>query len=167
MKQYIKNCQGCDPMDKAEFFRKIKGELIVSCQALPGEPLHGSEYMAKMSLAAKEGGAVAIRANGAKDIIAIKKATNLPVIGLVKRDYKDSPIYITPSKKEINELIDSGTDVIALDATNRKRPRNETLKELINYIRENSDCFIMADISTLNEGLHSVKCGVDMISTTL
>ena len=81
-----------------------KGKLIVSCQALENEPLHSSFVMGKMAKAAKEGGAVAIRAQGVEDILEIKKTTNLPVIGIIKRNYSDSEIYITPTKKEVEEL---------------------------------------------------------------
>lgn len=154
-------------MKKREFFQLIKEKLIVSCQALPEEALHGSDYMAKMALAAKMGGAVAIRANGANDIVEIKKLTGLPIIGLVKRDYEGSSVYITPTKKEIQELINVDCEVIALDATDRKRPNNETLEELILYIRENSNCLIMADVSTFEEGIRANELGIDMISTTL
>lgn len=154
-------------MKKEEFFQIIKKELIVSCQALPDEALHGAEYMSKMGLAAKMGGAVAIRANGGNDVIAIKKVTGLPIIGLVKQNYKDSPVYITPTKKEVQNLIDSDCEVIALDATERKRPNDETLEELILYIRENSNCLIMADVSTFEEGIKANELGVDMLSTTL
>src|SRR5689334_12542433 len=96
---------------------EIKGRLVVSCQALDDEPLHSSFIMGKMALAAKEGGASGIRANTKEDIIAIKEEVTLPVIGIVKRDYEDSEIYITATKAEIDELIESGCEMIALDAT--------------------------------------------------
>ncbi|MBS4219020.1 N-acetylmannosamine-6-phosphate 2-epimerase [Bacillus sp. FJAT-49711] len=154
-------------MNKEEFFKKIKGQLIVSCQALPGEPLHGPQFMSKMAMAAKEGGAVSIRANGVEDIKAIKSLTQLPVIGLIKRHYPGCPVYITPSKKEIQDLIDAKADIIALDATNQERPNLESLEEIVQYIRENSNCLIMGDISTFEEGMAAEKAGVDMVSTTL
>lgn len=91
--------------------------LIVSCQALPDEPLHSSFIMSKMALAAYQGGAVGIRANTKEDILAIKREVNLPVIGIVKRDYANSDVFITATSKEVDELIASGCDVIALDAT--------------------------------------------------
>src|SRR3954451_23916591 len=125
-------------MNTHPFFTTIHKDLIVSCQALEHEPLHGSGIMAKMAQAAKEGGACAIRSNTAMDVAAIKKQTGLPVIGLVKRDYPDSEIFITATLKEVKELLAVEADVIALDATYRKRPNGENLKELVDYIHEHS-----------------------------
>ena len=109
-------------------FDKIKGGLIVSCQALETEPLYSSKIMARMAFAAKEGGAVGIRANTPEDIIAIKKEVDLPVIGLYKVDYDNSEIYITPTMKEIDAIMTAAPDIIALDATNRKRPDGSTIE---------------------------------------
>ncbi|WP_276210548.1 N-acetylmannosamine-6-phosphate 2-epimerase [Heyndrickxia coagulans] len=147
-------------------FDKVKGKLIVSCQALEDEPLHSPFIMSKMALAAKEGGAAGIRANSAEDIRAIKAETGLPVIGIVKRDYEGSEVYITPTKKEIDELLAVKPDMIALDATGRKRPGGETLSGLIGYIHE-AGLPVMADISTDEEGLQAARFGADCVSTTL
>lgn len=149
-----------------QFFKKIRGKLIVSCQALENEPLHGSEVMAKMAAAAEMGGAAAIRANGAGDIGAIKKKVSLPIIGLVKRDYPDSEVYITPTFKEIDELVEAGADMIAMDATFRKRPNNESLENLVRYAKKNNK-LTMADISTFEEGIQAAKIGFDCVSTTM
>lgn len=141
--------------------------LIVSCQALPDEPLYSSFIMSKMALAAKEGGAVGIRANTKEDIIAIKKEVDLPVIGIVKRDYPNSSVFITATRKEIDELIESDCEVIALDATLRKRP-DEDLKTLVKYIRQKAPKVeIMADIATIEEAQNADDLGFDYIGTTL
>lgn len=147
-------------------FDKVRGKLIVSCQALEDEPLHSPFIMSKMALAAKEGGAAGTRANSADDIRAIKAETGLPVIGIVKRDYEGSEVYITPTKKEIDELFAVKPDMIALDATGRKRPGGETLSGLIGYIHE-AGLPVMADISTYEEGLQAARLGADCVSTTL
>ena len=97
--------------------------IIVSCQALPGEPLHGRGMMAAMAQAAKEGGAVGIRANGVEDIAAIRRQVALPVIGIVKAEYPGSPVYITPTEAEVEALLQAGAEIIALDATARPRPQ--------------------------------------------
>ncbi|MCD2501600.1 N-acetylmannosamine-6-phosphate 2-epimerase [Clostridium sp. NSJ-145] len=144
----------------------FKGKLIVSCQALKDEPLHSSFIMGRMALAAKEGGAVAIRANGVEDINEIKRVTGLPIIGIIKRDYNDSDIYITASSREVNELLETDAEIIALDCTNRKRPNNENIADLIEVIHSNGR-LVMADISTYEEGIKASELGVDIISTTL
>lgn len=144
----------------------IKNGLIVSCQALEDEPLHGSMIMAKMALAAKCGGAIGLRANSVKDIKAIQSEVDLPIIGLIKQNYQDSDIYITPTKQEVDSLLDTNIEMIAIDATHRKRPNEERLEDLIQYIR-NNNCLVMGDISTYEEGINAIQKGVDCISTTL
>lgn len=108
---------------------QVKGKLIVSCQALPHEPLYSSFIMGRMARAAAEGGARGIRANTKEDIAEIKTQVDLPVIGIVKRDYEDSKIYITPTMKEIEELMEVKPEIIALDATSALRPGGKTLDE--------------------------------------
>lgn len=147
---------------------QVKGGLIVSCQALPDEPLHSSYIMGRMAVAAEQGGAVGIRANTREDIIEIKKNTELPVIGIVKRDYEDSPVFITATMKEIDELMESGCEMIALDATNRIRPNGQTLQEFVSAIREKyGDIQLMADCSTVEEVFEAERLGFDVVSTTL
>ncbi|CCQ95797.1 putative N-acetylmannosamine-6-phosphate 2-epimerase [[Clostridium] ultunense Esp] len=146
---------------------KIKGGLIVSCQALPQEPLHSPIIMGKMALAAKMGGAVGIRGNGIEDIRAIQDEVDLPVIGLIKREYPNSSVYITPTLKEVQELIDVEVELIAIDSTFRGRPNGERLEDLYRYIRDKSKALIVADISTLEEAKRAEYLGADFISTTL
>lgn len=153
-------------MNSKKMLEQIKNGLIVSCQALEGEPLHDSYIMGKMALAAKLGGAVAIRANGVEDIKEIKKSVDLPIIGLIKKEYPNALRYITPTMKEIEELVNVGVDVIALDATLRDEMNQEILKKKLDFIHENN-ILAMADISTLDEGLFAEKLGFDLISTTL
>lgn len=141
--------------------------LIVSCQALPDEPLHSSFIMSKMALAAYQGGAVGIRANTKEDIQAIQQEVDLPIIGIVKRDYEGSKVFITATSQEVDELIESGCEVIALDATTQTRPK-ESLSELVAYIREHApNVEIMADISTLEEAKQADELGFDYVGTTL
>lgn len=147
---------------------KVKNNLIVSCQALPDEPLHSSSIMSKMALAAKQGGAKGIRANSKEDIIKIKKEVSLPVVGIVKRDYKDSSVYITPTYQEIDDLLESGCEMIAMDATERRRPEGVELEELVRYVREkDASIQLMADIATLEDAKQADQLGFDCVSTTL
>ncbi|STQ09616.1 N-acylglucosamine-6-phosphate 2-epimerase [Enterobacter cloacae] len=100
----------------------LKGRLVVSCQALENEPLHSPFIMSRMALAARQGGAAAIRANSVVDIEAIKEQVTLPVIGIIKREYPDSEVFITATMKEVDELMTVSPAIIALDATDRARP---------------------------------------------
>lgn len=147
---------------------QLKGKLIVSCQALPHEPLHSSFIMGRMALAAKEGGACGIRANTREDIKEIQNNVDLPVIGIVKRDYKDSEIYITPTMKEVDELMEVKPEIIAMDATLAKRPGGLTLDEFFYQVKEKyPEQLFMADCSTVEEALHADELGFDFIGTTM
>lgn len=148
--------------------KNIEKKLIVSCQALPHEPLHSSFIMGRMALAAKEGGAHGIRANTKEDIAEIQSQVDLPIIGIVKRDYDDSDVYITPTMKEIDELMEVKPEIIAVDATISLRPNGKTLDEFYHEIRAKyPDQLLMADCSTVEEMLHADELGFDFIGTTL
>ncbi|KAA9300144.1 MULTISPECIES: N-acetylmannosamine-6-phosphate 2-epimerase [Aerococcus] len=145
-----------------------KGELIVSCQALEDEPLHSSYIMSRMAVAAQEGGAKGIRSNSVADIEAIKEVVDLPIIGIIKQDYPDAEIYITPTMKEIEALVATGVEVIALDATVSKRPNNQKLEDFVKEIKAKyPDQALMADCSTLDEMLAADRLGFDYIGTTM
>lgn len=145
----------------------LKRGLIVSCQAVKGEPLYGYGIMHLFAKAAKEGGATGIRAL-VDDIDSIKNEVGLPIIGLVKEIYNDSEIYITPTKKEIDRLLATKCDVLCMDATLRARPEGETLEGLYEYARANANGReIMADVSTLEEAINADRLGFDYISTTM
>ena len=151
-----------------ETLQKLKGGLIVSCQALKSEPLYSSHIMAKMAYAAEEGGAVGIRANTPEDILEIKKEVNLPIIGLYKVDYSNSEIYITPTMKEIDALMEVKPDIIALDATNRIRPDGSTIETFFPKVREKyPDMIFMADCSSYEDGIRAEKLGMNLVGTTL
>lgn len=146
----------------------LRSGCIVSCQALPNEPLYGSNHMAAMALAAEQGGAVAIRANTPVDIQAIKRCSRLPVIGLYKREYEGFDVYITPTMKEVREVIEAGSDFVAIDATRQPRPDGNSLADLVMSIRaEFPHTPIVADVSTYDEGEAAMDLGVDLVSTTL
>lgn len=151
-----------------ERIKNLKGKLIVSCQALPDEPLHSSFIMGRMAKAALQGGAVGIRANTPKDIQEIQTQVDLPVIGIIKRDYEDSAVYITPTLREVEELMAVHPDIIALDATCQTRPNGMTLDEFFHILKEKyPDQLWMADCSTVEEALHADALGFDFIGTTL
>ncbi len=143
---------------------QIRGKLVVSCQALADEPLHSSFVMGRMALAAKEGGAAAIRAQGVGDILEIRRVTGLPVIGLIKRRQEDSPVYITPTAREVTELLATPCEMVALDATRWRRSGEAA--ELMARIH-GAGRLALADVATYEEGLEAVKAGADAVSTAL
>ncbi|HRL50970.1 MAG: N-acetylmannosamine-6-phosphate 2-epimerase [Enterococcus aquimarinus] len=145
---------------------QIKGKLVISCQALPGEPLHSPMIMGRMAIAAKNAGAAGIRAQGVADIIEIKQVTGLPVIGIIKRNYPDSEVFITATKKEVQELLATDCEMIALDATIRPRPNGELLQDLLDQIHA-ANRLAMADCSTVEEAKIAEEMGFDCVSTTL
>ena len=155
---------------KKEILDSIKGGLIISCQALPGEPLYVEEesIMYLMARAAKRAGAKCIRTNSVRDVREIKAETGLPVIGLIKQVYEGYEPYITPTMKEVDELVEAEADIIATDCTLRKRGDGLTAGEWITEIRRRyGDILLMADISTYEEGVNAWKAGVDFVGTTL
>lgn len=157
-------------MNKTEFFEQIKGKVIVSCQALPGEPLYVEEksVMYLMARAAKQAGTPAIRTSSIRDVVAIKEETGLPVIGLVKIHYPGFDSFITPTMKEVDDLVAAGSDVIAMDCTLRRRGDGKTVNEFIAQVRQKyPDAILMADISTYEEGVNAWKQGIDIVGTTM
>lgn len=151
-----------------ETINKLKGRLVVSCQALPHEPLHSSFIMGRMALAAKEGGAAGIRANTKEDIREIQSQVGLPVIGIVKRDYEGSSVYITPTLREVEELMEVQPEIIAMDATGRPRPGGVTLDNFFRELKQKyPEQLWMADCSTVEEALHADALGFDFIGTTM
>jgi len=147
---------------------QIKGRLVVSCQALENEPLHSPFIMARMALAAAEGGAAGIRANSVVDIEAIKQQVALPVIGLLKRDYPGCEVFITPTLREVEELMAAAPEMIALDATARLRPGGETLAQLVAGVRARwPGLLLMADIASVEEAVIAEQLGFDCVGTTL
>ena len=153
-------------MEKTMVLEQIKGKLVVSCQALPHEPLHSSYIMSRMAVAAMEGGAAGIRAQSVQDINAIAEVCHLPIIGIVKRNYDDSEIYITPTMKEVDELLTTRAEIIAMDATCRKRPGGILTGDLVDRVHE-AGRLAMADCSTFEECLAAQEAGFDIVSTTM
>ena len=151
-----------------KILEQIKGGLIVSCQALPHEPLYDSYIMSKMAYAAMLGGAVGIRANTIVDILAIRKRVDLPIIGIIKQEYDGSDVYITPTMDEVDALVEIGCDIIATDATNRIRPNGKTFENFFSEVRAKyPNQLFMADTSCFEEGQLAERLGFDLIGTTM
>ncbi len=149
---------------------RLKGKVVVSVQAMPSEPLYLEKCMVAMMKSVIKGGAGALRVAGARDVRNAKRLFEVPVIGLTKPDVIPSNwqeiVYITPTIKEVIELVEAGADIIAFDGTMRPRPEGTKLEDLIKYVKLNKRVS-MADISTLEEAQNAEKLGADILSTTL
>ncbi|GAA3724286.1 N-acylglucosamine-6-phosphate 2-epimerase [Spinactinospora alkalitolerans] len=142
----------------------LRGGLVVSCQAPPGDPLHGPRFMTAMALAAANGGAVGIRAEGIDDLRAIRAEVELPLIGLWKVGREG--VYITPTPEHAAAVAATGADIVAVDATRRPRPGGHALEEVIGAVHA-SGRLAMADVADLDDALASLDAGADVVSTTL
>ncbi|MBE3583591.1 MAG: N-acetylmannosamine-6-phosphate 2-epimerase [Limnochordaceae bacterium] len=145
----------------------LRGGLIVSCQAPAGDPLRDSRIMAAFARAAELAGAVGIRANGAEDVAAIRQAVRLPIIGINKQQLSGYPVYITPTLEAARQVVKAGADLVAVDATPRRRPGGLSPAQLIAVIHEELGVPVMADISTYDEGMAAAEAGADVVATTL
>ncbi len=146
---------------------RLRDGVIVSCQAYLGDAMYGSNIMAAYAKASFESGAVGIRANGVEDIKAIKKAVPVPVIGIYKDNFPGYEPYITPTLRHVEMVISAGADIVAVDATDRLHPEGVTGNRYIEEIKKRFDIPVMADISTVEEGVSACSSGADVVSTTL
>jgi putative N-acetylmannosamine-6-phosphate epimerase len=146
---------------------RLRGGLIVSCQARPDNPLHGPAFMAAMAQAAAQGGAVGLRMNGPEDIRAARAVVDLPIIGIYKRSYGDNPVVITPTFAEAQALAAAGAAMLAIDATRRPRPDGAPLAGLIDRIHTELGLPVLADVGDLPDGLAAAAAGADAVATTL
>lgn len=142
----------------------LQGKLIVSVQAYPGEPLRDPATMARMALAAEQGGAAAIRCQGLADIAAIKGQVKVPVIGLWKEG--DEGVYITPTLRHARACSLAGADIVALDATRRPRPDGRSYAETVAALHDEG-ILVMADCGSFADAEMAAAAGSDILSTTL
>lgn len=147
---------------------RLRGGLIVSCQARAGHPLHATHVLAALAHAAVMGGAVGLRINGEADIRAARELVGTtPIIGIRKVWTPDIPVYITPTFQDASAVAAAGADIIALDATDRLRARGERIEALLPRIRVELHLPVMADVATLEEGRRAADLGADLVATTL
>ncbi|MFK9093803.1 N-acetylmannosamine-6-phosphate 2-epimerase [Bacillus salipaludis] len=144
-----------------------KKGIIVSCQANIGDPLHGPHFMAEIAKAVVKGGAIGIRANGVTDVAFIKQCVNVPIIGILKKNYPGYLPYITPTLEDALAVSYAGADIIAMDCTKSPRPDGSTVSEIVRVLHEKTNCKVMADIATIEEAMFAYESGVDYVGTTL
>ena len=151
--------------DLPEVCQKLRGQLIVSCQAPEGDIFHGPDAMARFAVAARQGGAAGIRANGVADVAAIRRAVDLPIIGIRKTPFPEGGWLITGSFDSAKDIVAAGADIIALDCTRRGQELGAL--DRLHRIRAELGVPVMADIATLDEALAAQQAGADLIATTL
>ena len=157
-------------MNKEQIFEQIHHGIIVSCQALEHEPLYTPEggVMPLMAKAAAMRGAVGIRANTVRDITQIKAVVDLPVIGIIKKDYPGTPMYITVTMAEVDALVGCGVDILAVQGTSALRPDGKTAPEFIREVKAKyPDQLLMADIATFEEAMACAEAGADFVGPTM
>lgn len=157
-------------MTKQELFDLIKGSIVVSCQATPGEPLYCREMslMPFMARAAKQAGAKMIRTSSVRDIVGIKEETGLPVIGLIKREYPGFTGRITMTMREVDECMEALSDIVSIDCTNTERADGRTPSEFIKSVKAKyKNIIIMADCATFDEAVNAYNAGADLVGTTM
>jgi N-acylglucosamine-6-phosphate 2-epimerase len=146
-------------------FETLRGRLIVSCQASPGDPLDDAAIMVAMAQAALGGGAAGIRVQGLRDIAGMRAAITAPLIGL----WKDgrTGVFITPTLDHALAVSEAGADIVAIDGTRRPRPDGRTLAETIHALHDRTGKPVLADVGSLDDGLAAVDAGADLVATTL
>jgi N-acylglucosamine-6-phosphate 2-epimerase len=152
----------------AEILACLRGGLIVSCQAEEGDPFYAPEYVALFARAAELGGAHAIRACGPDFIRAIRAAVSLPIIGITKSSFGDGSVLITAGEADVEQVLDAGADLVAVDATKRIRPGGFSGPEFVTALKQRwRDTPLIADVSTFDEGMAASAAGADAVATTL
>lgn len=160
----MKECE----VDGEAIVKSMRGGLIVSCQAMYREsPSNTPDFLARMAIAAERGGACSIRANEPRNIKAIRRAIDIPIIGLFKDTIPEYEVYITPTFEHAKAVAAAGADIIALDGTMRRRPGKLVLVEIVDKIHKDLGKLVMLDISTYEEGIAAYELGADIVSTTL
>lgn len=153
-------------MSGRELLDRLRGGLIVSVQAAAGSPLDDPVVLSAMAAAAKEAGAAGLRLQGEKNIEVVRKRVDLPVIGIVKREYPGFEPYITPTLREVRELLNLGVEIVAFDATGRPRAGEATVLQIIGEIQDGG-ALAMADCAEASDGVAAQAAGADIVATTL
>lgn len=152
---------------REEILSSLRGKLIVSCQADPGDPMDDLNTLTRMATSVLRGGASGLRAEGARTIKALREVTDRPLIGMVKTNDANGQVYITPTFADAKAVHAAGSDLIALDCTQRRLSEAEPWPELIHRIHEELGALVLADIASLEDGIAAQRAGADAVATTL
>lgn len=145
---------------------RLHGGLIVSVQARAGSALDEPNVLAAMARAAQENGAAGVRIQGVHNLEAVRKRVSIPVVGIIKRDYAGFEPYITPTLREVREVLDCGAEIVAFDATGRPHPQNLGVPDLIAAIHAGG-ALAMADCALPGDGVAAASAGAEIVATTL
>jgi N-acylglucosamine-6-phosphate 2-epimerase len=149
-----------------QMIKKLRGTVIVSCQAREGEPFNAPHFIVELAKSAEMAGASALRINKGENIKAVKKSVKIPIIGIRKRSIEGSNVFVTPSFKDIQEVIDAGADIVAMDATINRKEHGDSLRQLIDYCHTHNKP-VLADIASIEDAEYAVSQGADLLATTL
>jgi N-acylglucosamine-6-phosphate 2-epimerase len=158
--------QGSDASPNSPF-QRLRGQLIVSCQASEGDPLDDLDTLTRIATSVLRGGAGGLRAEGVSRVAAFRALTQLPIIGIIKTYDSNGDVYITPDFRSAKAISDAGADIIALDCTARRLTAAEPWAELISRIHAELNCPVLADIATLEDAQAAERAGADAVATTL
>lgn len=144
----------------------LRGGLIVSVQARPDSALDDPAVLAAMARAAQENGAAGVRIQGVRNLKAVRARVDVPIVGIIKREYDGSEPYITPTLREVREVLETGAEIVAFDATARPHPAGVSIEQLVAAIREGG-ALAMADCAEAADGVAAQAAGADIVATTL
>jgi N-acylglucosamine-6-phosphate 2-epimerase len=145
---------------------RLRGGLIVSVQARAGSALDDPQVLSAMARAAQDNGAVGVRIQGVRNLEAVRRRVDVPIVGIIKREYEGFEPYITPTLREVREILDCGAEIVAFDATARARPAGVEVSQIVAAIHAGG-ALAMADCALAEEGVFAQAAGADIVATTL
>jgi N-acylglucosamine-6-phosphate 2-epimerase len=145
----------------------LEGRIVVSCQAGPESPLNAPHLLAALAQSAELGGAAGFRVDRPENVAAVRAVSNLPILGINKIHVPGYDVFITPTFESARAVVEAGANLVGLDGTGRDRPNGEELGEIIWRLHQECNVPVMADISTVEEGLTAADLGADLVATTL
>lgn len=145
----------------------IGGRIVVSCQAGPESPLAAPHFLAALAQSAEMGCAAGFRVDRPENVAAVRAVSTLPILGINKIHVPGYDVFITPTFESARAVVEAGADIVGLDGTGRSRPNDESLGEIIERLHTECEVPVMADISTVEEGLAAAELGADLVATTL